>query len=73
MNFCMIILNQNIKTMQNYATWILALLLFILKQKIFMKILQTEDIANNVEKRFNTSNYEGDGPLPKGKNKKRLH
>ena len=32
-----------------------------------------EDIANNVEKRFNTSNYEGDGPLPKEKNKKRLH
>ena len=32
-----------------------------------------EDIANNVEKRFNTSNYEGDGPLLKGKNKKRLH
>ena len=46
MNFCMIILNQNMKTMQNYATWILALLLFILK----LKILQTEDIANNVEK-----------------------
>ena len=29
-----------------------------------------EDIANNVEKRFDTSNYEVDKPLPKGKNKK---
>ena len=33
MNFGMIILNQNIKTMQNYAIWILAALLFILKLK----------------------------------------
>ena len=29
-----------------------------------------EDIANYVEKRFDTSNYEVDKPLPKGKNKK---
>ena len=29
-----------------------------------------KDIANDVEKRFNTSNYECDGPLPTGKNKK---
>ena len=29
-----------------------------------------EDIANDVEKRFDTSNYEIDGPLPTGKNKK---
>ena len=29
-----------------------------------------EDIANDVEKRFDTSNYEVDKPLPKGKNKK---
>ena len=28
-----------------------------------------EDIANDVEKRFDTSNYEVDRPLPKGKNK----
>ena len=40
MNFVMIILNQNIKTMQNYVTWILTALLFILKRKIFIKILQ---------------------------------
>ena len=29
-----------------------------------------EDIANDVEKRFDTSNYEVNRPLPKGKNKK---
>ena len=29
-----------------------------------------EDIADDVEKRFDTSNYEIDGPLPTGKNKK---
>ena len=28
-----------------------------------------EDIANDVEKRFDTSSYEVDRPLPKGKNK----
>ena len=29
-----------------------------------------KDIANDVDKRFDTSNYEVNGPLPKGKNKK---
>ena len=29
-----------------------------------------EDIANDVEKRFDISNYEVNRPLPKGKNKK---
>ena len=29
-----------------------------------------EDIADDVEKRFNTSNYEVNWPLPIGKNKK---
>ena len=29
-----------------------------------------EDIANDVEKTFDTSNYEVDRPLPKGKDKK---
>ena len=29
-----------------------------------------EDIANNVEKRFDTSNYEVNRPLPTGKNRK---
>ena len=31
-----------------------------------------EDIANDVEKRFDTSNYEIDGPLPTGKKKKMI-
>ena len=35
------------------------------KTKYFYK-----DIADDVEKRFDTSNYEIDRPLPKGKNKK---
>ena len=29
-----------------------------------------KDIADDVEKRFDTSNYEADWPLPTGKNKK---
>ena len=40
----------------------------------FIMRIKTEDfygdIANDVEKRFDTSNYEVDRPLPKGKNKK---
>ena len=62
MNFDMITLNQNIKTNQNYATWILTALLFILKLKIF---------TNNVEKWFETSNYSKDDnrPLTIGWNK----
>ena len=33
-------LNQSIRIMQNYAIWIQKVLLLILKQKIFMKILE---------------------------------
>ena len=40
----------------------------------FVMNIKTEDfykdIANDVEKRFDTSNYEVNGPLPTGKNKK---
>ena len=40
----------------------------------FIMNIKTEDfyknIANDVEKRFDTSNYECDRPLPTGKNKK---
>ena len=46
--FGIITLNQNVETKQNYVTWILTALLFMLKLKIFMKILQ---------KWFRTSNY----------------
>ena len=52
------ILNQSIKTMQDYVTWILTVLLFILKSEDFF-----EDIADDVEKRFDTSNYEINRPL----------
>ena len=42
--------------------------------EIFIMHIKTEDfykdIANDVEKRFDTSNYECDRPLPTGKNKK---
>ena len=51
----MIILNQSIKTEQNYVTWILTALLFILKLKIFLK-----NIADDVKKWFDTSNYNKD-------------
>ena len=36
----MIILNQNMNKMQNYAIWIQIALSFILKLKIFIKTLQ---------------------------------
>ena len=39
MNFGMIILNQDISKMQNYAIWIQTALSLILKLKISMKIL----------------------------------
>ena len=55
MNFGMITLNRNIKTEQNYVTWILTALLFILKLKIFLK-----NIADDVKKWFDTSNYNKD-------------
>ena len=51
----MITLNQSIKTEQNYVTWILTALLFILKLKIFLK-----NIADDVKKWFDTSNYNKD-------------
>ena len=67
MNFGMTTLNQRIETKQNYFTQILTALLFILKLAIFMKTL-----ADDVERWFDTSNYEEDDkrPLPIGKNKK---
>ena len=58
MNFGMIILNQSLKTIEDDVTWIQTVLLFTLKLKMFMKILQM------------TSNYEVNRPLSTGKNKK---
>ena len=65
MNFGMISLNQSTETKQNYATWIMTALLFIIKPKIFY-----EDIANDVKEWFDTSNYDNNRPIPIGKNKK---
>ena len=65
MNFGMIVLNQSIKTMQNYVTWIQKALLFILKLKTFMKILQMM-----FKNGFDTSHYEVNRPLPTRKKQK---
>ena len=64
MNFGLIILNQYIKTEQNYVTWILTSLLFILYFH--------EDIADDVEKCFDISSCSKDDnrPLTIGCNKK---
>ena len=52
-----------------YKIVILIVLSLILKQKIFMKIILKKD---DVEKRFDRSNYEIDRPLPTGKVKKAI-
>ena len=38
--------------------------------QVLEKLWKMWDIAEDVETRFDTSNYELDRPLPKGKNKK---
>ena len=59
--FCIVILNQSINKMKNFVTWII----------IHIKIEDIyKDITNDVEKRFDTSNYEVNRPLPTEKNKK---
>ena len=65
----MIILKQSIKTTQSYAIWIHIVFLFTLKLKNVFK-----DIADNVEKWFDTLNYsENDKrPLPISMNKKEI-
>ena len=53
MDIGMTILNQNIKTIQNYIIWILTPLLFISKLKIFIKILQVmlkKDLIHQIMK-----------------------
>ena len=69
MDFGMTILNQSTKTKQNYATWILIVLFLIQKtdSEYFF-----EDINNDVQRCFDTSNYEQNDkrPLPVGMNKK---
>ena len=63
----MITLSQNMETEQNYAIQIQIVLLLTLKPKIFL-----EDISNNVERWFDTSNYDKNDKrtLLIGKNKK---
>ena len=65
----MIISKQSMKTTQSCAIWIHIALLFTLKLKNFF-----EDITDNVEKWFDTSNYsENDNrPIPIGMNKKEI-
>ena len=50
--------------------------LYYMDTDSFIMHIKTEDfykdIADDVEKRFDTSNYEVTGPLPTGKNKKIL-
>ena len=58
MNFGMIILNQNISKIQTYVIWIRNIFIVNIKTKDFY-----EDI-NDVEKRFDTSNYEIKRLLP---------
>ena len=74
MNFGMIMLNQSMRTMQNYATWIHYIFICIhLYSYIFIDIKTKdiyEDIANDVENRFDTSNYDVNRLLPTRNNKK---
>ena len=59
MNFGMILLNQSIKTMQNYITWTQTALLFIINLNIFIKILQMI-----LKKWSDTSNYSEEDKRP---------
>ena len=63
--FSMVVLNQSIKLMLDHATSIQIALLFILKLKMFVKILQMM-----LKKIFDTSSYEAGRPLYTGKSKK---
>ena len=64
MNFRLIMLNQNIGTMQNCYMDIGSIIIDI-KTKDFYK-----DIADDVKRSYNTSTYEVDRPLLKRMNKK---
>ena len=63
----MIILTQSMETRQNCTIQILIVLLLTLKSKTFF-----EDISNDVERWFDTCNYDKNDkrPLLIGKNKK---
>ena len=57
MNFGMVILNQNIKTMQNCFMDTDSFTIHIKTKDVY------EDIADDEKKRFDISNYEVDKPL----------
>ena len=57
----MIILNQNIKIMQNLCYMDSDTFIIQIKIEDFY-----HDIADNVKNKYDTSNYEVDRPLPKG-------
>ena len=67
MNFGITILDQSMETRQNCTIQILIVLLLTLKSKTFF-----EDISNDVERWFDTCNYDKNDkrPLLIGKNKK---
>ena len=52
---------------RNYVTWIQTDLLLEQKQKIFMQTLQKD-----VERRFDTSNYELERPFSREKNRTKI-
>ena len=60
--------NKSIKTLQNYVTWTQIVFSLILNFSLDVY----EDITNDAEKRFDTSNYEVHRPLPTEKNKKKV-
>ena len=67
MSFGVIMLNQNMNTMQNYVIWTQIALLFALKLKMFMKILHVilkKDLVHQIMKSI--------GPLPEGKSTKAI-
>ena len=72
----MILLNQIINTMQNYVKCIheYNVELCYMDTDTLIIHIKTEDVCedneNDAEKRFNTSNYGVDRPLPIGKDKK---
>ena len=67
MGFCMIMLSPSMEIRQGYAIWI-RIVLFILKQDFY------KDIAGDVKRWFDTSNYDekDERPPPTGKNKKEI-
>ena len=57
--------NQSMETRRNYATQTPNSFIVHAKSQVV-----SDDLAEDVEKRFDTSNYEVESPLPIGKNKK---